>query len=73
MAWYCIDMASHPEDRYVLDPSRGRWACPSAETYSLLTRLTIEPLVARRVATITLQDRDFEQSSFTLSSLFMMQ
>jgi hypothetical protein len=33
MAWHAkhwIDMASHLEDRYVLDPSTGRWACPSA-------------------------------------------
>jgi hypothetical protein len=41
--------------------------------HRLLTRSTIEPLVASKVAAITLQVRDFEQSSFTLSFLFMMQ
>jgi hypothetical protein len=36
IAWYCIDMASHPEGRYVLDPSRGlRLACPSGPTNSI--------------------------------------
>jgi hypothetical protein len=32
MAWHWIDMVSHLEDRYVLDPSTGRRAYPSAPT-----------------------------------------
>jgi len=68
MAWHWIDMVSHLEDRYVLDPSTGRRGTPEcSDKRSILTRSTIEPLVARRVATITLRVRDFEQSSFTLS------
>lgn len=65
--WYCIDMASYSEDRYVLDPSRGRWACRvlgrTRPSYKVNDRIS---LVVYKVATITLRVRDLEQSSCTL-------